>query len=247
MSDFSGLLRALGIVSPDPEIPPRRGTAKGRFGGGTMGGSRMAQNFWPIILRETIPHGVVRLRPLTKQDEGAWTELRRRNYNWLQPWEASNPGGKGPPLDFPKFVKMLNQQGKEGVALPWAIEFNGQLVGQITVGSINYGSLCNATIGYWISQSAAGNGIMPTAVALATDYLFWARAIHRVEINIRPDNSRSLRVVEKLGFRDEGLRKDYLHINGAWSDHRSFALTIDDAPQGLLTQWRNQLHTNPSN
>ena len=198
----------------------------------------MATSFWPVTLREQTPNGLVRLRPLTKADEAAWGAIRTRNYNWLAPWEASNPGAKKDALSFPKFVKLLDQQGKEGISLPWAIEFNGQLVGQVTVASITYGSLCSATIGYWISQSAAGNGVMPTAVALAVDYCFWARALHRVEINIRPDNQRSLRVVEKLGFRDEGIRKGYLHIAGNWSDHRTFALLIDDVPQGLLTRWR---------
>ena len=199
--------------------------------------------FWPVILSEKTQAGVVRLRPLTPKDETAWAEMRRRNYQWLAPWEASNPGPKKAKLGFPEFVKMLNQQARSGEALPWAIEFNGHLVGQVTVSSIHYGSLCSATIGYWISQSAAGKGIIPTAVALAVDYCFWARGLHRIEINIRPDNPRSLRVVEKLGFRDEGLREKYLHINGDWADHRTFALTKDDIPNGLLTRWRDQQAT----
>jgi len=195
-------------------------------------------SFWPVILREQIPAGLVRLRPLVRSDEAAWNNLRTSNYNWLQPWEASNPGAKHGSLTFRRFVAMLAEQGKLGTTLPWAIEFNGQLVGQITVANITYGSLCSANIGYWISQSVAGKGIMPTAVALATDYCFWARSLHRVEVNIRPENARSLRVVEKLGFRDEGVRKAYLHINGNWADHRTFALVIDDVPDGLLTRWR---------
>ena len=52
--------------------------------------------------------------------------------------------------------------------------------------------------------------------------------LHRVEVNIRPDNAASLRVVSKLGMRDEGVRRGYLHIAGAWHDHRSFALTVED-------------------
>jgi [ribosomal protein S5]-alanine N-acetyltransferase len=196
--------------------------------------------YWPVTLREQIPTGLVRLRPMVRKDEKAWADLRRRNYNWLIPWEATNPGPKHGQLKFPKFIQMLDDHAMEGISLPWAIEFNGQLVGQITVSSISYGSLCSATIGYWIAQSAAGHGVMPTAVALATDYCFWARSLHRIEINIRPDNQRSLRVVEKLGFRDEGVRQRYLHINGEWADHRTFALTKEEVPNGLLTRWRAQ-------
>ncbi len=63
--------------------------------------------------------------------------------------------------------------------------------------------------------------------------------LHRVEINIRPENTASLRVVAKLGFRDEGLRRSYLHIDGDWRDHRTFALTAGEVPGGLLARWRS--------
>ena len=94
-----------------------------------------------------------------------------------------------------------------------------------------------ATLGYWVDKDRAGRGIAPTAVAMATDHCFRALGLHRMEINIRPENGPSLRVVEKLGFRDEGYRQRYLHINGEWADHRSFALTSEEVPQGLLRGW----------
>ena len=94
-----------------------------------------------------------------------------------------------------------------------------------------------ATLGYWVDQDRAGRGIVPTAVALATDHCFKTLGLHRMEINIRPENAASLRVVEKLGFRDEGLRPRFLHINGEWADHRSFALTSEEVPEGILARW----------
>jgi ribosomal-protein-alanine N-acetyltransferase len=60
------------------------------------------------------------------------------------------------------------------------------------------------------------------------DHAFGPMGLHRVEVNIRPDNAASLRVVAKLGMRDEGVRGRYLHINGDWRDHRTFALTTED-------------------
>ena len=78
---------------------------------------------------------------------------------------------------------------------------------------------------------------MPTAVALATDHCFGALGLHRVEVNIRPENVASLRVVEKLGFREEGLRVGFLHIAGGWRDHRSFALLTEEVPGGVLARW----------
>ena len=69
--------------------------------------------------------------------------------------------------------------------------------------------------------------------------------LHRVEINIRPENAASIRVVEKLGFRYEGLRERYLHINGDWRDHYSYALCVDDVPEGLLARYRENLANSP--
>jgi ribosomal-protein-alanine N-acetyltransferase len=111
------------------------------------------------------------------------------------------------------------------------------MVGQLTVSSIVWGSAMMATLGYWVDKDRAGRGIAPTAVAMATDYCFGTLGLHRMEINIRPENGPSLRVVEKLGFRDEGFRPRFLHINGQWADHRTFALTAEEVPEGLLARW----------
>ena len=61
--------------------------------------------------------------------------------------------------------------------------------------------------------------------------------MHRMEICIRPENAPSLRVVEKLGFRYEGLRRRYIHINGDWRDHFCFALVAEEIPVGVLRRW----------
>ena len=92
-------------------------------------------------------------------------------------------------------------------------------------------------MGYWIDESVAGRGIMPTAVALAVDHCFSIVGLHRIEINIRPENAASRRIPEKLGFRYEGLRERYLHIDGDWRDHLSYALVAGDVPGGLLATW----------
>jgi ribosomal-protein-alanine N-acetyltransferase len=190
---------------------------------------------WPVVLTE----GPVRLRALRRSDEAAWMRLRAENAGWLEPWDATSPvpvEGRRP--TFGQFVRTLDRQGRQGGSLPFAVEHEGALVGQLTVSGITYGSLYSASIGYWISRHVAGLGITPTAVALATDHCFGGLGLHRVEINIRPENGPSLRVVEKLGFRDEGVRERYLHIQGVWCDHRTFALTAEEVPGGLLARWR---------
>jgi len=89
-----------------------------------------------------------------------------------------------------------------------------------------------------VSEHVAGRGVIPTSVAMATDYCFAVLGLHRIEINIRPENGPSLRVVEKLGLRDEGVRERFLHIQGAWRDHRTFAITSEEVPDGLLARWQ---------
>ena len=188
---------------------------------------------WPVTLVE---EGRLVLRPLRLRDRRAWEELRRSNTAWLEPWEATSPTGTAP-TSFRSYVRALDRQARAGQMLPFAVELDGELVGQLTVSSISRGSFHNAVIGYWVSQHVAGHGVTPTAVAMVCDYCWFELGLHRVEINIRPENGASLRVVEKLGFRDEGLRRRFLHIQGGWRDHRSYALTVEEVPGGLVRRW----------
>ncbi len=166
---------------------------------------------WPAMLRE----GNVTLRPLRRSDAHAWLALRADSAAWLEPWDATSPVPMtGPRPTFGQFVRSLATQARTGTTLPFAIDYRGELAGQITVSSITYGSLRSAAIGYWVGRTVAGRGITPTAVALAADHCFFVLGLHRVEINIRPENGPSLRVVEKLQLRDEGLRERYLHSAG---------------------------------
>ena len=146
------------------------------------------------------------------------------NREWLRPWEATNPEGPNS-MDIRGQIRMLLKQMDNNSCLPFVIEENGVLVGQLNVANILFGSVSSCVIGYWVAPEAAGRQITPTAVALVSDYLFNTVGIHRIEIDIRPENVSSLRVVEKLGFRYEGLKERYIHINGAWRDHYVFALT----------------------
>ncbi|ACQ79167.1 GCN5-related protein N-acetyltransferase [Beutenbergia cavernae DSM 12333] len=190
---------------------------------------------WPVRLTE----GEVVLRPLRHRDSAEWARLRAANGAWLAPWEATSPRPwVSRPPTFPEYVRDLNRQARSGSALPFAITWRGAIVGQLTVSGIVLGSLCSASVGYWVGRDAAGRGITPLAVAMASDYCWFVLGLHRIEVNIRPENAASLRVVEKLGFRDEGVRVRYLHIQGDWADHRTFALTVEEVPGGLLPRAR---------
>jgi ribosomal-protein-alanine N-acetyltransferase len=125
--------------------------------------------------------------------------------------------------------------------LPLTIRTEGRIVGQMVLFGISYGSLLSLSAGYWVDESVAGRGIAPTALAMAGDHALGTLGLHRIEVNIRPENTNSLAVVRKLGFRDEGMRAAYLHIDGAWRDHRTFALTTEDLRGRSLLE---RMHTN---
>lgn len=199
---------------------------------------------WPVTLAD----GPVLLRPYRRRDAFAWSEARRANESWLAPWEPTPPGGTwwelNSPVAYRAVYRDLRSSARAGYAMPFAVclrePSRERLVGQLTLGNIVRRALCSADAGYWIDSRVAGRGTMPTALALAVDHAFTAGGLHRVEVNIRPENTASRRVVEKLGFREESYLVRYLHIDGAWRDHIGYALTTEDVASegGLLARWR---------
>jgi ribosomal-protein-alanine N-acetyltransferase len=197
---------------------------------------------WPATLRE----GPVVLRPMRLREGPAWVELRLRNEEWLIRWEATPPGidlrhswAQRQTLGiYHAMLRSLRRQARAGTALPFAIQVDGQLAGQITVSNIVRGAFNSGSVGYWVDQRVAGRGVMPTALALVVDHCFGVVGMHRLEANIRPENVASRRVVDKLGFRAEGLQERMLAIDGAYRDHLGYAVTTEDVPEGMLARWR---------
>lgn len=182
----------------------------------------------PVTLRR---QGIT-LRALRRRDELTWDQVRRENRDWLIPWEATAPpGNQEPPVTFSQLVRRERRQWAAESGYPWVILADGELVGRVSISGVRWGAERGGSAGYWISRSHAGQGIVPMAVAMATQFVF-GRGVHRIEIAVRPENDASLRVVDKLGFRDEGLRRSYLHIDGGWRDHRVFALTQGEPRTG---------------
>jgi ribosomal-protein-alanine N-acetyltransferase len=186
----------------------------------------------------TLREGAITIRPIRLRDAKAVERELLDNRRWLRQWEATSPHA---PMNFDMkaSIRSLLAHARSGTGLPFVIEYGGEVAGQLNVSSITGGSLSSATIGYWVSERFAGKSITPTAVALATDHCFYHLGLHRMEICIRPENAPSLRVVEKLGFRYEGLRRRYIHINGDWRDHFCFALVVEELPEGVLRRWKD--------
>lgn len=197
---------------------------------------------WPAVLAD----GAVMLRPYRRRDAAQWSAVRVANQTWLAPWE---PTGYGPWEElnslaaYRLFYQDMRRGIKDGTAMPFAIvirEPGGErYVGHISLGNISRRAFGSAYAGYWVDSRVAGRGIMPTALALLVDHAFGPAGLHRVEVNVRPENRPSRRVVEKLGFREEAYHPRYMFIDGAWRDHIGYALTVEDvlAEGGLLARW----------
>lgn len=186
----------------------------------------------PVLRDGDVSVRAIRVRDARELESGLL-----RNRHWLQRWEATDPSGVRSG-DARAGIRALLHNARAGGGLPLVMEHRGAFAGTLNVSGITYGSLSSASLGYWVGKDFAGFGVTPTSVALVTDYCFQSLGLHRMEICIRPENAPSLRVVQKLGFRYEGLRRRYIHIDGDWRDHFCFALVREEIPGGVLARWR---------
>jgi len=163
------------------------------------------------------------LRPLGLRDKRQWERVRRENKDWLIHWEATIPetsDWKNPETTkYSEMIKLQKVDSKAGRTFSFGIFLKNDFIGQITLGGVIYGALRAGHIGYWISEKHANNGFTTEAVVGVAEFGFKELELHRLEINVRPENTASIKVAEKAGFIFEGERKNYLHIDGAWRNH----------------------------
>lgn len=191
---------------------------------------------WPVTLSTVLPdRSVLTLRPLARGDRTRWERLRADNADWLRPWEATAPGEVSAPTPFGRLRRGFDRAGRVGAALPLVIDHADQVVGSVQLFDILWGSRRTASAGYWLAQDATGRGLATWSLAMIIDLALLEAGLHRVEVGIRPDNPRSLAVAARLGLPEEGERRGLMHVDGAWHDHRTFALLAEDlAPGGPL-------------
>jgi ribosomal-protein-alanine N-acetyltransferase len=177
----------------------------------------------------------VLLRPLVPHDFAVWSEIRRRNEEWLLPWEPRRqPGFSDPTTDRTAFSNRCTARSRDraaDTAYAFGLFVDQQLAGEVNLNNVLRGSLQSGTIGYWIDRNQAGHGYVAEGVSVLLRFAFEQLRLHRIEICIVPRNTNSRRVVEKLGIRCEGLAERYLEINGKWEDHLRYAVTAEEWPE----------------
>jgi ribosomal-protein-alanine N-acetyltransferase len=173
----------------------------------------------------------VSLRPAVIGDFPAWARLRDQSRAFLTPWEPTWPEDD---LTRAAFRRRLRRQAEEmerdeSFAFLIFDTTSEDLLGGLTLGGIRRGVAQAATLGYWMGARHAGKGHMTRAVAAVVRFGFATLRLHRIEAACIPDNAPSIALLQRNGFRREGLARAYLKINDAWRDHVLFALIDGEA------------------
>ena len=154
------------------------------------------------------------------------------------------PAGAPPPTEdrasFAARCALRERERQIGSGYGFGIFVADRFVGELTLSSIQRGPFQSASIGYWVDQAWAGQGLVPEAVVVTLRFAFEMLGLHRVEISIITRNAASRRVVEKLDLRVEGVSERFLEIDGEWEDHLRYAMTAEEWQQRrlpLLAAW----------
>lgn len=173
-------------------------------------------------------------------DYREWARLRGESRAFLTPWE---PRWADDELSRRAWRQRLRRYRREfrsetGIAFFVFERAGARLAGGLSVGNIRRGVAQSAQIGYWMGESYAGRGLMRDALGAVVPFCFEELCLHRIEAACIPDNRRSVGLLEKAGFKREGLLKSYLRINGVWRDHYLYALVAEERPVRQTIQQR---------
>ncbi|MCL1913088.1 MAG: GNAT family N-acetyltransferase [Eubacteriaceae bacterium] len=159
----------------------------------------------------------------------AAAEFYIRNEEHLREWEDAKPDMFYSEAYQRQMLKIEIKRLKQGAGIDFWIYKKGMrdIVGKVSVFGIVSGNYSLCVLGYKLDYEAVGKGYMTEAIKGVERYLFDELNIMRIEVNIMPKNSRSLSVVERLGYRLECFIPSYIRINGAWEDHFRFVKTND--------------------
>lgn len=170
------------------------------------------------------------LRAPTHADYRPWAALRNASMDFLIPWEPTWATDHLSRKSFTNRVYWAKRSIKQTSAFPFFMFLadTQTLVGAITLDNIWRGPAQAATIGYWIGQPFARQGYMREAISAVSDYAFHQLDLSRIQAACLPENNASRGVLEKAGFKYEGVAQSYLQINGRWRNHVLYAALRND-------------------
>ncbi|MEV7525486.1 GNAT family protein [Streptomyces sp. NPDC091371] len=174
----------------------------------------------------------VEMRGLELGDAAALAEAFARNREYMRAYEPIRPEAYYTEAGQRARIEDLLADRDGGRLVPWVLveTAGGAVVGAINLGSIALGPLCSGGVGYWVDTAWHGKGLATAALAEVLRVAREEVGLHRVEAGTLVDNFASQAVLRKSGFEEYGLAPRYLHINGAWRDHRLFQRLLHDDP-----------------
>jgi ribosomal-protein-alanine N-acetyltransferase len=177
----------------------------------------------------------VYLRMSELRDFAEWAALREKSRAFLTPWEPTWAVDDLTRASFRYRVRRHAEEASRDEAYTFFVfrDADDALVGGLSLGYIRRGVSQAATLGYWMGEPYAGQGYMTRAVRAGVAWGFERQELHRIEAACLPSNEPSKRLLERVGFKQEGQARAYLNINGQWRDHLLFAL-LDADPRPLL-------------
>lgn len=173
--------------------------------------------------------GVTLRRPQMGEYE-EWARLRARSRAFLTPWEPSWASDELTRGGYRRRLRRYSKDARDGFAAPFHVFRNvdGALVGGCNLNNIRRGVLQSASLGYWVGEPVRRRGYTREAVRAVLRFAFETLDLHRVEAACVPSNTPSRSLLEHVGFRQEGVARAYLKINGAWRDHVLYAIVRGD-------------------
>ena len=165
------------------------------------------------------------LRPPQHGDFNPWVALREDSEAFLSPWEPIWAEDHLTRRSFTNRVYWANRAIGSGTAVPLFLirREDEALVGAITLDNIRRGPAQAGTLGYWIGEPFARRGYMREAIEAVVHYAFGKLDLSRIEAACLPENIASRQLLEKTGFKYEGVAQSYLQINGRWRTHVLYA------------------------
>jgi ribosomal-protein-alanine N-acetyltransferase len=171
----------------------------------------------------------VYLRAPDRFDYEAWAGLRARSRGFLTPWEPIWPADALSRASFRARVVRYAEDWRTDQAYNFFVfSHEDVLLGGIGLSNVRRGVAETASLGYWIGEPHARQGYMSAALPLVLDFAFGRLHLHRVEAACLPSNVPSRALLARIGFRQEGLARQYLCIQGQWQDHVLFAILRGD-------------------